>query len=785
MKRIVFISLLLLAVLGIMTNNARSEEHFWQAKINIGNSAETPVFISLQNNNNAGARFPDDTSTSWILQPGQSTYLITGLASTDGTHDKNQFNIVYNFYDGNTINQQINVEYHTDLPPCASFSNSGIFAVSQGTFVDSTYSTDTCGDVFASLFKLSGTAAKVVADIVNFETKLAGFDPDISTDLVFDYAINIGQRDYNIDKLAGVNWVGWTYYGEAPPPPVTFVQGQQIYGYPANNGGKPWLSSQNLNNKSTIAVFTGANASIGTTAGQIASFDMSSAAPQSPGYATFISNGSVVQISCNPKESPLQYVAAFDDSSVEYYDGANAHVLQSSGWNSAILQMSVNWGGSSPQVVVGLADGAVEYYNGSFWMELQNMGWSTSIMQLSAYWDSNSKLQLVVGLGNGAIEYFNDSAWTWTELHNTGWSNPVYQLKAQFWNNQQPNVLVTLMDGAILSYTPASGWTQIHNNDNFYCIIDMAPQVETSTGYLPPPFPTFLAGFSDGAVSLFRGGTEYPLQPSTGNRVQFISANWNYGSDPGNVIYVYSQNYQFTYGNGPGVGYLYPAMPSVSSACGDIDGDGKGDLISVEGSDWYVWYSSKQYSNRYGPYDRGVFGTPVIGDIDGDGQGDLIMVDGSHWYVWTSSSGYTKHIDWDLGIYGHPMTCDIDGDGKDDAIVVRGSQWYVWTSSSGYTKRLGPYDLGIHGLPAAGDIDGDGKADFVIAVGSNWYTWSAASKHQVRSGPYNMGISGMPKIADIDGDGLADLIVIVGSDWYVWFSSSGYQRFGPYTMSLP
>ena len=48
-----------------------------------------------------------------------------------------------------------------------------------------------------------------------------------------------------------------------------------------------------------------------------------------------------------------------------------------------------------------------------------------------------------------------------------------------------------------------------------------------------------------------------------------------------------------------------------------------------EGSNWYVWYSSKQYSNRYGPFDRGVFGTPVIGDVDGDGQGDLIMVDGS------------------------------------------------------------------------------------------------------------------------------------------------------------
>ena len=744
MKKIAFISFMVVAVMGMMTSRAQGDDN-WDVNVNIVNSAETPVMLSLANNNDAHATFPGGGSTC-ILQPGQSTVLYA-MNNHPLTTASIQWNIIYNFYDGtDSINQRISSEGYMSGPNvnCALPSQSDLFSVSAGTYVDTTFTDYDTGDAMASWMGLSGTADKIVGGLIDLGLKLAGFDPQQSTTSNYFYSITIGQNDYNTDKLAGVNWVGWTYYGDGPPPPVTFVQGQQIYGYPANNGGKPWLSSQNLNNKSTIAVFTGANASIGTTAGQIASFDMSSAAPQSPGYTTFRSNGSVVQMSRNPKGSPLQYVAAFDDSSVWYYDGANVTHLAGIGTgSSAILQMSVNWGESAgagtPQIVVGCADGQVEYYNGSSWIQLQNTIWGSSIMQLSAYWDSNNNLQAVVGLGNGAVEYWNGSGWT--ELHNTGWSNPVYQLKAQFWNNQQPNVLVTLMDGAILSYTPASGWTQIHNNDNFYCIIDMAPQGETSTGYPPPPFPTFLAGFNDGAVSLFRGGTEHPLQPSTGNRVQFISANWNYGSDPGNVIYVYSQNYQFTYGYGSSVGYLYPAIPSVSSACGDIDGDGKGDLISVEGSDWYVWYSSKQYSKRYGPYDRGVFGTPVIGDVDGDGQGDLIMVDGS--------------------------------------------RWYVWTSSSGYTKRLGPYDLGIHGLPAAGDIDGDGKADLVMAVGSNWYTWSAASKYQVRSGPYNVGISGTPKIADIDGDGLADLIVIVGSDWYVWFSSSGYQRFGPYTMSLP
>ena len=148
---------------------------------------------------------------------------------------------------------------------CASLSQSGLFSVSAGTYVDTTFTNYDPGDTLASQMGLSGTAEKVVASLIDLGLKLAGFNPGQSTDINFNYAITIGQNDYNIDKLAGVNWVGWTYYGDGPPPPVTFVQGQQIYGYPANNGGKPWLSSQNLNNKSTIAVFTGANASIGTT----------------------------------------------------------------------------------------------------------------------------------------------------------------------------------------------------------------------------------------------------------------------------------------------------------------------------------------------------------------------------------------------------------------------------------------------------------------------------------------------------------------------------------------
>ena len=553
------ISLTTIAILGLMTTNAWSQ-HTWDVNVNVVNSAETPVMLSLGNNGNAKATFPNGAN-SFILQPGQSTVLYAQTYTADSL----QWNIIYNFYDGtDNINQRISSEGYMSGPNvnCASPSQSGMFSVSEGTYIDATFADFDVGNAMASWMGLHGTSEKVVGGLIDFFMDLAGYNPDQSETSNYYYSITIGQQDYNIDKLAGVGWDTG-----ATPPPVTFIQGQQIHQY---SQGNAWLSSEYSSNNATIAYIDGyaGNAYIGTKAGQILHYAISNGTPQLVSVATFSNNHPVVQLSVNPY-SP-QYIAAFGDSSIESYDGTTApYILHDNSWGSGILQMIVNWMPDFPlpQILVGLADGRVEYFNGGAWAELQNNSWGSSIMKLSASWDYGD-LQVVAGLGNGSILWWNGFGYpaSWMSLGDSSWNNPVYQLDATFdpSGGNPPALLVGLFNGAINYRAPSydASWADIKQADSNYCIVDV--DADSTNGL------RFLAGFRDGSVSLYESAAWHLMEPATSNRVQFLSADWGKFNPTNHIVpYVFCCNYQFTYDNWnnfPSNKFAYPAIPDNSGA---------------------------------------------------------------------------------------------------------------------------------------------------------------------------------------------------------------------------
>ncbi len=239
-----------------------------------------------------------------------------------------------------------------------------------------------------------------------------------------------------------------------------------------------------------------------------------------------------------------------------------------------------------------------------------------------------------------------------------------------------------------------------------------------------------------------------------------------------------------------------------SAAIGDLDGDGKPDIAVVNSSAYTV---SVYYNTATsGSISVGSFAAPVnfttgtgansitIGDLDGDGKLDLVIANGGSdkvsVYRNTSTSGsigvssFASKVDFATGLNSFPYSVaigDLDGDGKPDLATANGNSSNVSvlrnTSTSGsitsssfaakvnFTTGSSPQSIAI------GDLDGDSKPDLAIA---NWgsdnvsvlrntatsgsiVVGSFAAKVDFSTGTQPNSIA----IGDLDGDGKPDLAV--------------------------
>jgi hypothetical protein len=224
------------------------------------------------------------------------------------------------------------------------------------------------------------------------------------------------------------------------------------------------------------------------------------------------------------------------------------------------------------------------------------------------------------------------------------------------------------------------------------------------------------------------------------------------------------------------------AFLGYTLATGDLDGDGRDDLIvgapgdlrgagiTQVGSAYAVFTGALPAGSTTitaqadltvnGTVASGHFGTSVAaGDVDGDGQDDLVVGGpGSHWwlasysyagaaYVWSGPvSGTTTDTTADLKITGVDVSDavgvfvavpgDLDGDGVDELVIGASGDTTGGTDSG---------KLGVFWGPVGGGSDTIDGAD-VIVRGVSSFTYVGEG---VGAG-------------DLDGDGLDDLVV---SSW--------------------
>jgi len=245
----------------------------------------------------------------------------------------------------------------------------------------------------------------------------------------------------------------------------------------------------------------------------------------------------------------------------------------------------------------------------------------------------------------------------------------------------------------------------------------------------------------------------------------------------------------------------YPAGPGVRVARGDLDNDGHDELVVAPGPGRppiiRVFTSNGGFIADALAYDASFVGGVFIavGDVDGDGKGEVITAPGAgggphvRTFALTGAVGSRSltaadgFMAADPG-YGGGLTVasgDVDNDPTDEIIVGHGPNgqpivavWNYNPSTQAKVQRsvFLAYGASFAGglTVAAGDLDGDGRAEIVTGAGPGGgphvRVFSGAGAGLPGSAyAYGADFSGgvLVAIGDVDGDGDNEIITGAGA----------------------
>ncbi len=227
-------------------------------------------------------------------------------------------------------------------------------------------------------------------------------------------------------------------------------------------------------------------------------------------------------------------------------------------------------------------------------------------------------------------------------------------------------------------------------------------------------------------------------------------------------------------------------VPSPPLALGDLDGDGRPDVVMVLDSA-YVAVMMNDGSGHLLPATRfvadGAYTAPQVADFNGDGKADLLFRNWSTpgWYflaghrdgtfdppVVTPTNGFSPFI--------APSVADLDGDGDLDLVTSNESRIFIFPNRGDGTfdaeVAVTSFDANYLSDVKVGDLDHDGRPDIVAMDGTGMTnTMGGTSNLRVSLNRGNLSfgpttnypvLQGGLMLADLDGDGWLDALVTGG-----------------------
>jgi len=213
-----------------------------------------------------------------------------------------------------------------------------------------------------------------------------------------------------------------------------------------------------------------------------------------------------------------------------------------------------------------------------------------------------------------------------------------------------------------------------------------------------------------------------------------------------------------------------PGDPMCIPAIGDLDGDGKKEIVAIGRNSWVdcidgdgnqIW--------RFTP-DAGSDNSATIFDIDGDGKKEVLFATGGSGLVYCLN--YDGSLRWKYqmvdGTNSGPTVWDVDRDGQPEVLVPdsNGKLLYCLSNTGVEEWRFATEDKPGQTTAAVADIDRDGEYEILLLVPDELrlycLTFYGTEKWRFDLNPtaaLTGYVSEHVALGDVDGDGYIEAFV--------------------------